>query len=150
MYNLLARGVEQEYAPMCREFGVSTVVYNPLAGGLLTGKQQRERPEPGLPLRQPADGRLYRGRYWHPAFFDAVDELRGAAAQAGRSLVSVALNWLLHHTATDCVILGASKLEQLGAEPRGDGGRSAAGRGAGGVRRRCGKDLRGVTPKYNR
>ena len=43
MYNLLARGIEQEYLPMCKEFGVSTVVYNPLAGGLLTGKQQRER-----------------------------------------------------------------------------------------------------------
>jgi len=34
MYNLLARGIEQEYLPMTRDFGVSTVVYNPLAGGI--------------------------------------------------------------------------------------------------------------------
>ena len=47
MYNLLARGIEQEFLPMCRELGVSTVVYNPLAGGLLTGKQPRETPIAG-------------------------------------------------------------------------------------------------------
>ena len=46
MYNLLARGIEQEYLPMCREFGISTVVYNPLAGGLLTGKYRDETPPP--------------------------------------------------------------------------------------------------------
>ena len=43
MYNLLSRGIEQEYLPMCKEFGVSTVVYNPLAGGLLTGKHRHGR-----------------------------------------------------------------------------------------------------------
>ncbi|HVX66919.1 MAG TPA: aldo/keto reductase, partial [Bryobacteraceae bacterium] len=47
MYNLLARGIEQEFLPMCREFGISTVVYNPLAGGLLTGKPRRDQPLPG-------------------------------------------------------------------------------------------------------
>ena len=52
MYNLLARGIEQEFVPMCRELGVSTVVYNPLAGGLLTGKQPREAPIAGLALRR--------------------------------------------------------------------------------------------------
>ena len=42
IYNLLARGIEQEYLAMAKEFGISTVVYNPLAGGMLTGKQKRE------------------------------------------------------------------------------------------------------------
>ena len=41
MYNLVARGIEQEYLPMCKAFGISTVVYNPLAGGLLTGKHKQ-------------------------------------------------------------------------------------------------------------
>jgi 1-deoxyxylulose-5-phosphate synthase len=45
MYNLLARGIEQEYLPMCCEMGVSTIVYNPLAGGLLTGKQNGQTPK---------------------------------------------------------------------------------------------------------
>src|ERR1051326_1581349 len=47
MYNLLARGIEEEYVGFCKEFGVSMIVYNPLAGGLLTGKQHRERPLAG-------------------------------------------------------------------------------------------------------
>jgi aryl-alcohol dehydrogenase-like predicted oxidoreductase len=110
MYNLLARGIEQEYLPMCKELGVSTVVYNPLAGGMLTGKQKRDAPLPGTRF----DGnQMYLGRYWHEQDFDAVGELLDIAKKAGRSPVSLALNWLLHHTATDCVILGASKLEQL-------------------------------------
>ena len=110
MYNLLARGIEQEYVAMCRQFGVSMVVYNPLAGGLLTGKQHRDRPLPGTRFD---NNRMYLDRYWHPAFFDAVDELKAAAANVGRSLIDISLSWLLDHTATDCVILGASKLEHL-------------------------------------
>ena len=110
MYNLLARDIEHEYVPFCKEFGISIVVYNPLAGGLLSGKQVRERPLAGTRFD---DNRLYLDRYWHPAFFEAVDELRGVAERAGRSLVELSLNWLLHHTAADGVILGASRMEQL-------------------------------------
>jgi 1-deoxyxylulose-5-phosphate synthase len=110
MYNLLARGIEQEYLPMCKEFGVSTVVYNPLAGGMLTGKQKRDAPLKGTRF----DGnQMYLSRYWHEEDFDAVGALLEVAKKAGRSAVGLALNWLLHHTATDCVILGASKIEHL-------------------------------------
>jgi len=110
MYNLLARGIEQEYLPMAKEFGVSTVVYNPLAGGMLTGKQQRDAPLKGTRF----DGNeMYLNRYWHAEDFDAVGELLDIARKACRSPVSLALNWLLDHTPIDCVILGASKLEQL-------------------------------------
>jgi len=149
MYNLLARGMEQEYVPMCKEFGVSTVVYNPLAGGLLTGKQNREQPEAGTRFANPQTSRMYMDRYWHAAYFDAVERLREAATEAGRSLVSVALNWLLHHTKTDCIILGASKLEQLkhNLKALDDGPLPAETLGA------CDQaweGLRGVTPKYNR
>ena len=110
MYNLLARGIEPEYVPMCKEFGVSMVVYNPLAGGLLTGKQKRDAPIAGTRFDK---NQMYLNRYWNDAYFDAVNELAGVARDAGRSMVSLALNWLLHHTATDCVILGASRIEQL-------------------------------------
>ena len=110
MYNLLARGIEQEYLPMCKEFGVSTVVYNPLAGGLLTGKHKQEQITPGTRFD---NNKLYQDRYWHEQYFQSVEQLRKIAQSAGRSLVSLALNWLLHHTASDCIILGASRLEQL-------------------------------------
>lgn len=146
MYSLLARGIEQEYLAMAREFGVSTVVYNPLAGGLLTGKQTRQAPIAGTRFD---NNQLYLDRYWHPAYFDAVDKLREIAAQAGRSLVSISLSWLLHHTSSDCVILGASRLEQLEENLRA----TEEGRLPDDVVSACDSvwaALRGVTPKYNR
>jgi aryl-alcohol dehydrogenase-like predicted oxidoreductase len=146
MYNLLARGLEPEYLPMTKHFGVATCVYNPLAGGMLTGKQQREKPQPGTRFD---NNQMYLDRYWHPAYFDAVDRLAQVAKDTGRSLVSLSLNWILHHTPVDCVILGASRTEQLeqnlktledGALPQN-------------VVDACDqvwRDLRGITPKYNR
>ncbi len=146
MYNLVARGIENEFLPMAKDLGVATVVYNPLAGGLLTGKQQRGEP---LPKTRFDGNKMYLDRYWHDAMFDAVDELRQVAAGAGRSLISLSLNWLLHHTATASVILGASRMEQLEENVR------AAGEGPldEETLARCGAvwaRLRGVAPKYNR
>jgi aryl-alcohol dehydrogenase-like predicted oxidoreductase len=146
MYNLLARGIEQEYLPMCTQFGVSTVVYNPLAGGLLTGKHRREAPLAGTRFD---NNQLYLDRYWHPAYFDAVEKLGDIAARSGRSLVSLSLNWLLHHTAADCIILGASRPEQL----QENLGTLEDGPLAGDTLAACDEvwaGLRGVTPKYNR
>ena len=110
MYNLLARGIEQEWLPMTKHFGLSNVVYNPLAAGLLTGKHQIQTVTPGTRFD---NNKLYQDRYWHPQDFAAVEKLKKVADKSGRSLISIAFNWLLHHTATDCVILGASRPEQL-------------------------------------
>jgi aryl-alcohol dehydrogenase-like predicted oxidoreductase len=146
MYNLIARGIEQEYLPMCKRFGVSNIVYNPLAGGLLTGKHKREAPIPGTRFDK---NQMYLDRYWHAADFEAVGQLQAIASNAGRSLLSLSLNWLYHHTATDCIILGASKvdhLEQNLAVLR-DGPLSEE------TLKACDDvwtTLRGPTPKYNR
>ncbi|MEO7142408.1 MAG: aldo/keto reductase [Bryobacteraceae bacterium] len=146
MYNLLARGIEQEYLPMCKQFGVSTVVYNPLAGGMLTGKQTGEAPVRGTRFDK---NRMYLDRYWHAGYFEAVEELRGIAERAGRSMVSLSLTWLLRHTQADCVILGASKLEQLDQNLKLVDDKpldQATLEAVDGVWAK----LRGVTPKYNR
>jgi aryl-alcohol dehydrogenase-like predicted oxidoreductase len=110
LYNLIARGIEQEFQPMASRLGVSTIVYNPLAGGLLTGKHDPSRVTPGTRFETTA---VYQDRYWRPQAFRALSQFREIAAVAGRSLSSLAFNWLLHHTAATCVILGASRLEQL-------------------------------------
>ncbi len=146
MYNLLARGIEQEYLPMCKEFSVATVVYNPLAGGLLTGKHSPKAPIRGSRFDK---NQMYLDRYWHEDDFNAVEALREVASRAGRSMVSLALNWLLHHTAIQCVILGASCMEQLeenlaSAEEGPLDPETLASLDEVWVR------LRGVTPKYNR
>ncbi len=147
MYNLLARGIEDEYLPFCRRFGVAVVPYNPLAGGLLTGKHSwGGEPTPGTRFsRNP----MYQGRYWLQDDFAAVEELRALASASAKTLVELALQWLLTQPDVDSIILGASRLEQLqenlkAAEgPRLDKA----------VLERCDavwKRLRGVTPKYNR
>ena len=146
MYNLLARGIEQEYFAMCKRLGVSTIVYNPLAGGLLTGKQQRQRPLPGTRFD---NNQLYLDRYWHPAYFDAVDELQGIAQNAGLSLIELSLVWVMHHTPADCVILGASTVPQL------EQNMAALGKGPLSSETLAACDgvwakLRGITPNYNR
>jgi len=146
MYNLLARGIEQEFLPMSKEFGIANVVYNPLAGGLLTGKHSAEEPIRGSRFDK---NKMYLDRYWHADDFSAVEAVRGISKQSGRSMVSLALCWLLHHTAIECVILGASKPEQL------DQNLAAAGEGPLDGETLAALDkvwerLRGVTPKYNR
>ena len=146
MYNLLARGIEQEYLPMCRQFGISTVVYNPLAGGLLTGKHKQEVFTAGTRFD---NNKLYQDRYWHTQDFHAVERLRAIACLAGRSLVSLSLNWLQHHTASDVIILGASSLAQL----NDDLVAAAEGPLPEEIVKACDQvwqDLRGPLPVYNR
>ncbi len=95
MYNLLARGIEQEFLPMCRRFGIFTCIYNPLAGGILTGKQQNSAPLAGSRFDK---NQMYLDRYWHPAYFEAVGKLGEAAAAAWPiSCKSIALLALLSH-----------------------------------------------------
>ena len=146
MYNLLARGIEQEFLPMCGAFGVATVAYNPLAGGLLTGKHAIGGPGAGTRFdRMPG----YRDRYWNPANFEAVERLSAAAAAEGRSLASLSLGWLLHRTPIDSVVLGASSLEQLdqNLDALDDGPPSPESLAA---CEAAWETLRGVSPKYNR
>jgi 1-deoxyxylulose-5-phosphate synthase len=146
MYNLIARGIEQEYLPMCKELGVSTVVYNPLAGGLLTGKQTPHAPLAGTRFDK---NKMYLDRYWHPQDFAAVEELSAIAKRIGRSLISLSLCWLYHHTSADCIILGASKQEHLEQNLKvlEDGPLDAETLKA---LDEVWNKLRGPTPKYNR
>ena len=147
MYNLIARGIEDEYLPFCRRFGVAVVPYNPLAGGLLTGKHSRQSgPAPGTRF----DGnKMYQDRYWLEDDFAAVEELRSIAADAGKTLVELAFQWLLSQPVVDSIIVGASRVEQLEENLKAAGGPKLDKS----VLERCDsvwKRLRGITPKYNR
>jgi aryl-alcohol dehydrogenase-like predicted oxidoreductase len=146
MYNLLARGIEQEFLPMSKQFSIANVVYNPLAGGLLTGKHSAAEPIQGSRFDK---NKMYLDRYWHADDFSAVEAVRAISERCDRSMISLALCWLLHHTPIECVILGASKLEQL------DQNLAAAEQGPLDAETLAALDqvwqhLRGVTPKYNR
>jgi len=147
MYNVLTRGIEGEYLAFCKRFNVAVVPYNPLAGGLLSGKQSKQRgPIPGTRF----DGnRLYMDRYWHDDYFAAVEELSAVARGAGKTLVELSYQWLLSQAQVDSIILGASRLEQLEENLKAcqEGALDQS------LLARCDevwKRLRGITPKYNR
>lgn len=147
MYNLLARGIEEEYLPFCKKFEVAVVPYNPLAGGLLTGKHSSKAgPMEGTRFDK---NDLYLRRYWHDDYFAAVEELKTIAQEAGKTLVELSLQWLLSQPVVDSVILGASRPEQLAENLRAcEGGPLDES-----TLDRCDvvwKRLRGITPKYNR
>ncbi len=112
MYNLLGRRIEAEYAACAEHHGLTTIAYNPLAGGLLTGKHRPDaEPPPGSRFSR----QIYRDRYWHPTLFAAVERLREVSEAAGLSMVELALRWVVHRPATHAVLLGASSVEQLRA-----------------------------------
>lgn len=112
MYNLVGRRVEAEYAECSRRLGLTNITYNPLAGGLLTGKHRRdETPQPGTRFAK----EIYRDRYWNDVQFEAVERLRTLAEGAGLTLIELAYRWVLGSELAHGMLLGASSLEQLRA-----------------------------------
>ena len=115
-YNLLFRQIEREMLPFCHEEGVGVIPYNPIAGGLLSGKHSRTAPPPeGTRFTLGSAAQSYQDRYWHDCEFDTVDALRKLAGQAGVSLVTLAVAWVLANQAITAPIIGASRPEQLDA-----------------------------------
>jgi aryl-alcohol dehydrogenase (NADP+) len=113
-YNLLYREIENELLPLCRDQGIGVIAYNPLAGGFLSGKYQAAQPPPeGTRFTLGKTGDLYRERYWQQAQFDAVEHLRRSFPSRDRSLVQVAIAWVLAQPAITAAIVGASRPEQL-------------------------------------
>ncbi len=112
-YNLLWREPEAELLPLCRDQGIGVLAYNPLAGGFLTGKYRSLEPVPGTRFTLGKTGDLYRERYWHPAQLEAVERLRQFFAPRGKSLVTVAVAWVLAQPGITSAIVGASRPEQL-------------------------------------
>jgi aryl-alcohol dehydrogenase-like predicted oxidoreductase len=112
-YNLLYREIESELLPLCRDQGLGVIAYNPLAGGFLSGKYQaRQEPPEGTRFTLGQTGDLYRRRYWQQAQFEAVEHLR-RSLPSGRSLVQVAVAWVLAQPGITAAIVGASRPEQL-------------------------------------
>jgi aryl-alcohol dehydrogenase-like predicted oxidoreductase len=117
-YNLLFREIEHELFPLCEDQGVGVIVYNPLAGGFLTGKHRRGAP-PADNTRFAVAGKLYLDRYWNEASFDAVERLRAFFEAREKSLTHVALAWVLKQRAVTSAIAGATSVEQLRDALRG-------------------------------
>ncbi len=113
-YSLLYRGMERDMFPMCAEEGLAVIPYNPLAGGLLTGKHDYDAPLPeGTRFTLGTAAGNYQDRYWQEREFASVDALREIAAGADLGMVPMAIAWVLANPVVTAPIIGASKPEQL-------------------------------------
>jgi aryl-alcohol dehydrogenase-like predicted oxidoreductase len=113
-YNLLFRHIEAELFPLVLDQGIGVISYNPLAGGMLTGRYQAGQAlQEGTRFALQNAGPLYRARYWQEATMQAVDQLKQVCAERNVPVTQVALAWVLAQPAVTSAIVGASRAEQL-------------------------------------
>jgi 1-deoxyxylulose-5-phosphate synthase len=113
-YSLLFREMERELLPLALAEGIAVIPYNPLAGGLLTGKHRpTQPPAEGTRFTIGAAGPMYQQRYWHEREFHTIEQIRKLTTEAGLSMTAVAVAWVLAHPAVTSAIIGASRPEQL-------------------------------------
>ncbi len=113
-YNLLFRAFERDLLPLCEEEAIAVIPYNPIAGGLLSGKHDGTAPPPdGTRFSLRNAGARYQARYWHEQEFATIESLRKVAQEAGTSMVTLAVAWVLSNSAITSPIVGASRPEQL-------------------------------------
>lgn len=125
------------------------MVYNPLGGGLLTGRHRFEQAPDNGRFGDSKLAAMYRERYWNEDLFRAVTDLTRIASEAGLPLTDLALRWLLSRPSTDALLLGGSKVEHLKANIAA----ASAGPLPADVLAACdevGARLRGPMPAYNR
>jgi aryl-alcohol dehydrogenase-like predicted oxidoreductase len=115
-YNLLFRQIERELLPLASEEQLAVIPYNPLAGGLLTGKHRHgAAPSEGRFTAATVGkaGELYQQRYWHEREFSTIEKLRELAQSSGESLTKVSVAWVLANPLITSAIIGASRPDQL-------------------------------------
>lgn len=114
-YNLLFRMIEDDIVPMALDEGAGIISFNPLAGGMLTGRYMKgSKPESGTRFALGNNaGDLYQERYWQNATFDAVEEYLKWCREQDLDPVSTAVHWVTQQPGITSAIIGASKGEQL-------------------------------------
>lgn len=115
-YNLLFRQIERELLPLCGEENLAVIPYNPLAGGLLTGKHKLAGgPPQGSRFTLGTAGKMYTERYWNEREFAAVAAVGQLAKELGVEVTTLAIAWVLANPVITSPLIGASKPEQLKA-----------------------------------
>ena len=114
-YNLLFRQIERELLPLAKEEGLAVMPYNPLAGGLLTGKHALDRtPSDGRFTATVGEaGKMYQQRYWHEREFQSIEQIKGVISDAGQNMTTTSVAWVLANPQITSAIIGASRPEQL-------------------------------------
>ena len=110
MYNLIKRQAEAEILPMASEEGLAVVPYNPMGGGVLTGKYTGGQVSGETRL---GDSENYRRRYGEPENFDIAERFVKHARERGVHPAALAVAWVMHHPAVTAPIIGARSAGQL-------------------------------------
>lgn len=111
LYNALIRQLDVEWFSFARAHGVHTTVYNPLAGGLLSGKHARDgSTQKGSRFDK---NRLYQNRYFTGAMFDRTEALTALAVEAGMTLLELSYAFVAGAPGVDSVLLGPASVAQL-------------------------------------
>ena len=121
IYHALQRRIEDELLICLRYYGISLYAFQPLAGGFLTGRYERDQTEFEAGSRfdpKILQGNLHRNRYWNDQYFDALDEFKAASDNHKLTVAEVALRWLKYHSEMseelgDAIIVGASSTKHL-------------------------------------
>jgi aflatoxin B1 aldehyde reductase len=127
LYNAITRTAEEELLPVLRKHKISYYTYNPLGGGFFTGAYSAKMKEAGgsssLEKGSRFDentwqGQMYRKRYFHDAYFTALETIQAAAEKSQLSMAEIALRWNMHHSAlkkeyNDHVIVSASSVKHI-------------------------------------
>lgn len=112
-YSLVGRDYEWELMPLALDQGVGTLVWSPLGWGQLTGKIRRGQPLPEVSRRRFKADNDIGPQVPDELLFAVVDALTEVAAETGKTIPQVALNWLLQRPTVSSVILGARTEAQL-------------------------------------
>lgn len=109
-YNLLWRWPEKQLVPFCVKNGISIITYSSIAQGILTGKFEKEIEfEPGDHRQNTV---LFDKENW-PAVYEGVENLKKIAASTGRTLLDLAIRWVLSRPGVSTVLVGARNSMQV-------------------------------------
>jgi len=112
-YNLLDRRIERELLPMAQTFGIATIPWSPIGGGLLTGKYRRGQPPPEGTRFFDYAKNPFLARRWTEAALQVVEALQPLAAAKGCTLSQFALAWVMRQPGITSPIIGPRTFAQL-------------------------------------
>ncbi len=112
-YNLLDRRIERELLPMARTYGIATIPWSPIGGGLLTGKYRRGEAAPTDSRYGGATLNELQRRRMQERVYDVTEALQPLADAKGVPMAQLALAWVLHQPGVTSPIIGPRTMEQL-------------------------------------
>ena len=110
-YNLVVRDIEEALLPLCAEHQIGVVSYSPLGAGFLTGKYRRQGPVPEGTRFDVIPG--HQDIYFKDEYFDIIEGLQAKSTESGRSMIDLALAWVIGQPGISSVLVGARDTSQI-------------------------------------